>query len=301
MNAKKSAARTLQRVEHYRFGDVLGEGTDSVVRLARSENDPSATFACKIIPKVLLVENKGFERFQLSLQILQHLQHPGIVRLHEVIKDALFYYVVLEYCPGALRRHISRRRKLELPEAKRLFIEILAAVAYVHSQNVAHRDLKPGNILLDDSSAAKVNDFGFAAILDNHGQCAGSVGTPGYASPECLYSKPYDGRKSDVWSAGVTFYMMTIGRLPWDSSSQWHMANQIRSGRFDIPANFGQGFAKFVKGMMHIDPKKRITAEEALNDPWLNGAEIPTPVKQPEHTEAGPEVDLDAVLQAQWG
>jgi serine/threonine protein kinase len=100
----------------------------------------------------------------------------------------------------------------------------------------------------------------------------------------------------------VTFYMMAVGRLPWDSASQRQMANQIKSGRFDMPASFGSGFRKFVKGMMHLDPKKRLSAEEALRDPWLNGAEVPEQVKEPEQPpEDEGENDIDAVLQAQWG
>jgi serine/threonine protein kinase len=199
MIAEKSAGRYLEEVSHYQLSDVIGEGADSIVRKAVTPFSPSRTFVCKIIPKAILVENEGFERFQISLQILQRLVHPGIVALHEVLKDPLHYFIVLEYCPGgALSSYLSEHKQIDIPETRQLFVQILEALKFVHDQGVAHRDIKPGNILLNSENQAKLSDFGVSAILDAHGLCTGAVGTPGFRSPECVSGKPYDGRKSDM-------------------------------------------------------------------------------------------------------
>jgi serine/threonine protein kinase len=233
------------------------------------------------------VEHKGFERFQLSLQILQRLVHPGIVALHEVLKDSLYYYVILEYCPGSLKSYIGDRKKLDLPVARQFFTEILEALDFVHNQGIAHRDLKPDNILLDESNHSKMNDFGFSVGVDKHGMCTGSVGTPGYTSPECLSGKPYDGRKSDVWSAGVMLYAMVVGRLPWDTHHQRQVANQIKSGRFEIPSIYGAGFSRVIQAMLTTDVKKRASVKDVLRDPWITGVELVQTVAPP------PEGDRD--------
>jgi serine/threonine protein kinase len=292
MIGKKSTARYLQGVAHYQFTDILGEGTDSVVRKAISSENPSITYACKIIPKMNLVEHKGFERFQVSLQILQRLVHPGIVALHEVLKDGLYYYVVLEYCPGgSLTSHIGERKKLDLAVARTLFIEILEALQYVHEQGIAHRDLKPDNILFNEANHTKLNDFGFSVGVDSHGLCTGAVGTPGYMSPECLSGKPYNGRKSDVWSAGLMLYAMVVGRLPWDTQNQRQMANQIKKGRFEIPSAYGEGFSRVIHSMLTTDPRRRASVKDILQDPWISGIEEVRDAVPAKREEDGPEED----------
>jgi serine/threonine protein kinase len=276
MIGKKSAARYLKGVAHYQFSDILGEGTDSVVRKGISSTDPSAIWAVKIVPKIILVDQKGLERFQLSLEILQRLVHPGIVGLHEVLKDGLYYYVVLEFCSGgSLRSYIVSHKKLNLSEARSLFFQILTALQYVHDQGVAHRDLKPENILLDSANQTKINDFGFGRFGDARALCTGSVGTPGYTSPECLSGKPYDGLKSDVWSAGLILYAMVTGRLPWDTQNKRQIANQIKSGRFEIPTIYGAGFSRVIRAMLNPDVERRVSVREILEDPWITGIEWP--------------------------
>jgi serine/threonine protein kinase len=294
--------RGLSGVSHYRFSDEVGEGADSVVRLATSERQADAVFACRIIPKPALLDGDGFERFQHSVAVMQRLQHPGIARLHELLKDALFYYVVLEYYPGTLGKHTSRRHRLPLADVRRVFLELLATLAYVHSQNIAHRDLKPDSVLLDDKLSPKLTDFGCAAQLDPKGLCAGAAGTPGFASPECLSGKAHDGRKSDVWSAGVILYALVTCRLPWDSANQRQIANQIRSGRFEISPKHGRGFETLIRKMMAVNPRKRISAEEALTDPWLTGIDVPRLIpEQSEEDEEDSTKDegLNAILASQ--
>jgi serine/threonine protein kinase len=291
MLGKKSAARYLKGVAHYQFTDVLGEGTDSVVRKAISTTENSKTYACKIIPKMILVEHRGFERFQFSLQILQRLVHPGIVALHEVLKCGLYYYVILEYCSGSLTSYIGDRKKLDPSQARIFFVEILEALRYLHDQGIVHRDLKPDNILLNDENHTKMNDFGFSIGIDSKGLCTGVLGTPGYTSPECLSGRPYDGRKSDVWSAGLMLYAMVVGRLPWDTQNQRQIANQIKSGRFEIPSCYGAGFSRVIQQMLTTDVKKRASVKDILRDPWITGIEIPKPVpvaaEEAEESEPG--------------
>jgi serine/threonine protein kinase len=118
--AKKSSARYLPGIGPYKFQQgVLGEGSDAVVRKAVLKGEAGSVFAVKIVSLVSLGENKRFDAFQQSLQILQRLSHPGLVGLRGVLRDSLWNYVVLEYCPSSLRASISERKKLEILEARR--------------------------------------------------------------------------------------------------------------------------------------------------------------------------------------
>jgi serine/threonine protein kinase len=105
----------------------------------------------------------------------------------------------------------------------------------------------------------------FSVTIDSRGLCTGGVGTPGYTSPECLSGKPYDGRKSDVWSLGLILCAMVVGRLPWDTTNQRQIANQIKSGRFEIPSIYGSGFARVMQSILATDVKKRCSVKDLLH------------------------------------
>jgi serine/threonine protein kinase len=276
MSGEKSAGKYLQEVSHYQLTDIVGEGGYSIVRKAVTPFCPGRTFACKIISKVHLVENDGFERFQTSLKVLQRLVHPRIVALHEILKDPMHYFIVLEFCPGgSLSSYLAEHKQIDVAEARRLFVQILEAVKFVHDQGVAHRDIKPGNILLNSENQAKLADFGVCAVLDPQGLCSHGVGTPGFRSPECLSGKPYDGRKSDMWSLGVTLFAMVVGRLPWDTRHDHQIIRQLKEKHVEIPLVYGPWFARFIRSMLILDAKKRISAAEALDHPWITGKEPP--------------------------
>ena len=269
---KKSDAKYIKTIGQYKLGNVIGEGASCLVRFATDAN--SNPFAVKIIPKVSLANKRAFHQFQTEIGIMRKLNHPGVIRLTEFLKDRLFYYVVMEYLAGeSLWHRITRKRKLPLDEARTVLRQLLTALDYVHSLDVCHCDLKPENILFDAKGNCKIIDFGLAHSSAN-GMCSKPRGTVGYMSPEALSGKPYDGKASDVWSVGVILYSMVLGGLPWSSWNEEQMSGQIRRGRYDIPTHLGPDVERVLRGTLEMSPDKRMTVQELLADPWISNSEM---------------------------
>lgn len=267
---KKTDAKYLKRIGDYTFGDSIGEGCSSMVRKATDLS--GAVYAVKIIPKLKMADATVAKHFQSEIRVNQQLHHPGVVHVQDIIKDPLFYYVIMEYCPGgSLTHHIRDHKRVDITECQILLKQLLITLEYLHGLGICHRDLKPDNILLDSRRNCKISDFGLAMFCAGGRMCRETLGTPGYYSPESLSGNPYDGRRSDIWSLGIVFYSMVTGGLPWDTRNQKQMANQIKRGRFEIPTHFGDDVARVLRKMLTMNPANRATAKELLEDPWISG------------------------------
>lgn len=150
-------------------------------------------------------------QFRTELQIHSKMRHPNIVEFHRAFTFEENTYIVLELCPnGSVKDMVQKRRCLSLPEVRRYGVQLCGAIKYLHSRNVIHRDLKMGNIFLDQDMNIKLGDFGLAAILLTESDI-GAVkrrttlcGTPNYIAPEILERgrKGHD-YKVDIWALGV--------------------------------------------------------------------------------------------------
>ncbi len=168
-------------------------------------------------------EEKEFRlRFTNEAQAAGRLHHSGIVGVFDVGENPENNdpYIVLEYVSGeTLNRVLGREKKLPLPTALQLAIEIADALEYAHAQGVVHRDIKPANILVTEDRHAKIADFGIAKLNLAHFTVPGRVlGTPAYMAPEQLSGEGCDGR-SDLFSLGVILYVMVTGMSPFQGTS----------------------------------------------------------------------------------
>ena len=168
-------------------------------------------------------EEKEFRlRFAHEAQAAGRLHHPGIVAIFDVGEspDTGDPYIVLEHVAGeSLNRILAREKKLTLDRALQLAAEIADALDYAHAQNVIHRDIKPGNILISSDGHAKIADFGIAKLNLAHFTVPGRVlGTPAYMAPEQLNGEGVDGR-ADLFSLGVILYAMVTGHSPFQGDS----------------------------------------------------------------------------------
>jgi serine/threonine protein kinase len=138
------------------------------------------------------------------------MRHPNIVQFHRAFAFEQCTYVVLELCPnGSVMDMVKKRKYLTLPEVRRFMVQLCGAVKYLHKRNVAHRDLKMGNLFLDHNMDIKVGDFGLAAMIlsekdENDQRRRTLCGTPNYIAPEVIdKSKGGHTQKVDIWSLGV--------------------------------------------------------------------------------------------------
>lgn len=201
---------------------------------------------------------------------MQEMRHPRIVHLYDIFADSINYYILMEYCPnGELLSHIVARKKLPECEAKSFFKDILDGVKFMHSFNIAHRDLKPENILIDAEGHAKISDFGLAKYVGPTGITSTSCGSPCYASPEVLSGSKYNAKITDMWSSGVILYAMVTGQLPWTRRNQMQLYQQIRKCHYHVPSYVSPECNNLIKGLICLNPEKRLTVDQALEHPWM--------------------------------
>ncbi|XP_076369721.1 serine/threonine-protein kinase BRSK2-like isoform X4 [Tachypleus tridentatus] len=134
-----------------------------------------------------------------------------------------------------------------------------------------HRDLKPENLLLDDKNNIRIADFGMASLQMEGSMLETSCGSPHYASPEVIRGERYDGRRADVWSCGVITFALIVGSLPFDDKNLRLLLEKVKQGAFHIPQFVPQECQELLRGMIEVDPQKRMTLSDVLKHSWING------------------------------
>ena len=267
----------------YSFEKVLGKGNYGVVRMASLKSDPSSKFAIKIIEKERL-KNKFF-LLEREVSILLKLDHPNIIAFIETYQDFKYFYLVMEYCSGGeLLDRIVKNKHLKEDECCEIMRKLFQAVTYIHNKKIAHRDLKPENILFSDESPdaeLKIIDFGLSNTMHLASETkkidSGTisfhtkVGTPLYLAPEVL--KGAYSLKCDIWSLGVIMYFLLSGKLPFLSNNEASLFSKIKKGiiSFDTTEwlNVSTNAKSLILKLLKVNPKKRISAQQALEHPWF--------------------------------
>ena len=255
-----------KRIGRYEILGELGRGAMGVVYKAR---DPQIDrmVALKTISlrgQEPEAEKEFRMRFLNEAKAAGRLHHPGIVSVFDVGEDEENQdpYIVLEYVAGeALNRILARERKLPLERALQLTEEIATALDYAHEQGVTHRDIKPGNILINPEGRAKIADFGIAKLNLATLTIPGRVlGTPAYMAPEQLSGTSSDGR-SDLFSLGVILYAMVVGHSPFQGDSATTVCFKV-ANREPVPAsaldlNLPRELDAVISRAMAKDPRRR--------------------------------------------
>lgn len=261
-------------IEQYELGEVLGTGAFSVVKMATGKDGE------KLAVKVVERRNLGpgdLDAMRSEVKLLGELDHPNIIKLHGWYEEEATLYMALELCEGGelFDRIVSKTFYTE-KEARDLVRTLLGTVKHLHDQNIIHRDLKPENLLLvdkKDDANLKIADFGFAKKHDSLTEVLKTqCGTPGYVAPEILKSSPY-GAPVDMWSIGVITYILLGGYPPFHDDNQSRLFQKIKRGRFSFHPQYwdpiSHGAKDLIARMLTVDPAERITADQALQHPWV--------------------------------
>ena len=218
--ALKSAPKRLTnaKVGKFTLKDLLGQGGYGDVYVGEQKTGPNV--AVKILDPTHARDEDAIARFKREAETAQRLEHPNIVRVHDVGSSRNRHYIVMELIRGGSLKNLLKR---EGAEAKVLaaLVEAARALAFAHEQGVVHRDVKPANILLTKSAKAKVADFGLARAVDHSSMTTEGrlLGTAAYMSTEQAKGGRATGA-SDVYSMGVIIYEAISGKLPFDSDTQ---------------------------------------------------------------------------------
>jgi len=214
----------------YRFVEELGRGGMGTVYKAIDE-----TLDREVAVKVLnpeLKDNELLKHFQAEATTLARLHHPDIAGIHEIHRSDTELLMVMELVRGETLEQLSDRLGPLPPErAAYLVAQVLGALDHAHSAGVIHRDLRPSKITVTDQGGVKVMDFGMARVAgaDQLTSDGFALGTPAYMAPERLAGKEIDGR-ADIYSAGVVFYRLLTGHVPFEAPTPLEMVQQQLSG-----------------------------------------------------------------------
>ncbi|XP_074140691.1 serine/threonine-protein kinase DCLK3 [Sminthopsis crassicaudata] len=280
---------------HYAVGKVIGDGNFAVVKECRHLASQRA-YAMKIVDKAKLRGKEDVVDSEIA--IIRSLSHPNIVRLHEVYETAAEIYLILEYVrDGDLFDAIVEHVKFSEQEAAGMLTDLCSALVHMHDHRIVHRDLKPENLLVqrnaDRSTTLKLTDFGLAkhVVKPIFTVC----GTPTYVAPEILSEKGY-GLEVDMWAAGVILYILLCGFPPFRSQDrdQEELFAIIQRGHFDFLSpywdNISEAAKDLVRQLLVVDPKKRYTAHQVLEHPWIKAGGKASPVSLQSETPAASEL-----------
>jgi serine/threonine protein kinase/sugar lactone lactonase YvrE len=237
-------ATTDQQIGPYSIISLLGSGGMGRVYLAE-DSRLTRRVALKILPFPLLADVDRVRRFEREARAASALNHPNIITIYDIGEVESIHYIATEYAPGQTLRERLKGAPMGLNEAVDIAIQIAGALVAAHSAGITHRDVKPENILVRDDGYVKVLDFGLAKLtappcnsdapsvsLDTD---AGVIaGTVKYMSPEQALGQTVDFR-TDLWSLGIVFYEMLIGRPPFDGSTQAAVFDAILNHAHTLP------------------------------------------------------------------
>ena len=228
----------------YRIETLLGQGSTARVYLCRSLKDPTKEVALKLL-KNDYIERAG-ELLEKEITIHQGLQHHNITKIIGHGKDGQIkkssgkklknlYYILLENIPCGHLLDMSQECGAMGEDYGRFFFsQILDCLEYLHSNNVAHRDIKLENILVDEEINLKVTDFGFASKKEEIDKLKSYRGTRTYMAPEVRAGETYDGRKADIFSSGVILFIMVHGIFPFkEAKKDDYFYNLVLKGKHD--------------------------------------------------------------------
>jgi serine/threonine protein kinase len=256
----------------YVIGATLGQGGCSCVRHA-TRDGRSDTYACKIISKRWLSSESRDAAFEREVRIHQSVRHPNIVAVTDLHHDSINHYIFLEYCPNRdLWHFLVEKTKLPELEASAMTKQILTALAFLHSHDIAHLDLKLENILLDGHMNPKISDFGLSRRCSPDEIVTTKCGSPFYIAPEILAGGGYRPMIADMWSLGVVVYALVTGHVPWTRNEKALLYPQILHGKYDLPDSLSSPCRDLIVHLLCVDPTRRLTAAQALEHPWIRSA-----------------------------
>ncbi|CAK58018.1 unnamed protein product (macronuclear) [Paramecium tetraurelia] len=258
----------------YRLGERIGQGAHGVVKQAIKE-DTGEIVAVKISssgdPELVKTFTEAYKNARM-------LNHQYIIKVYECYIDeqteALF--LVMEYSNLRSLEEVMRHTKLTEEQIKILIRHILLALQHIHERGVAHRDLKPDNILIDQNSLdIKIIDFGVSRRFKKYNgrefidvDMWTRTGNVYYTAPEILIGGGYN-EKVDLWSLGVCLFRILSGNLPFFKDSVLGTTKMILKGKFELNHSISHLARDFIRRLLNPNPLQRLSAQLALQHPWL--------------------------------
>ena len=263
--------KSIKQIGDYTLGPEVGSGAFGKVVLGK-HTLTGESVAIKILDKIILSQTpEDYELVKQEISILKIVRHKYIVQLYEILQTPQHIYIIMEYCEGKdLMDFILSKQHLSEMEALKFFQQLINALFYLHSQNIAHRDIKIDNMLLDKNKDLKLVDFGLSTKYSDDILLDQPCGTVVYAAPEVLDGNEYHGMLADVWSSGIVLYGMVSGYLPFSDKDDEINKKNVLEGNIEIPDFFSPLLKDLISHMLDVNPITRYTLQEIKQHPWFN-------------------------------
>ena len=288
-----------QTVGKYKILSPLGSGGFGAVYLAED-----SWINKKVAIKVPHRQNVDFSELLREPRLLASLSHPNIVSILTAEKQDNVFFIVMEYVPGeTLEALIAKDGALDLQRTLDFTCQICNALDHAHQQNVIHRDLRPGNVLVTESGRVKVADFGTSRFIELAAHGTTVIGSPPYMAPEQFQGKAVFA--SDIYSLGISMYQMLTGNLPYNTPSPQDLEKLMRGDLMSDPRSRNPTIPKHINDivMKAVAPtvKKRYQKASDLLAALLTagGKKPPAAVRQPATASSTPQTPQAPSASAQ--
>ncbi|CAK0804955.1 unnamed protein product [Prorocentrum cordatum] len=275
-----SKSRSIHEAYSFRDTQKLGQGGYGAVYRATQR----ATGTERAVKRMSSRTPHQSSRCMREVSIMNAVDHPNIVKLVETFQDSRNTYLVVELCRGGdlLSRMVAYGGSFSEQNTAMVLQQIFRGTLYLHQCSIAHRDLKPDNLLFANDvpvhgNTVKIIDFGLARTCNEGQILMTKVGTPIYVAPEVLAGRGYD-KQCDNWSTGIVAHVLLCGYPPFRGRSDESILRKVARGRIDfVPKHWARvspSAQALVSRLLSPDPWRRPTAALALRDDWLrHGAE----------------------------
>jgi serine kinase len=300
MSPTASEVNALEK-KGYVISRKIGQGSYATVHLAEySEGGRRVKLACKIFDKDRAPKDFLEKFFPRELDILTRIENAHIIQVHSILQRGPRVFIFMRYAENGDMLDFIRQNGL-VPErqAKIWFRQMVQGLQYLHTQNIAHRDLKCENILLSRHWNVKLADFGFARFcVDGDGKRVLSqtyCGSAAYAAPEVVSGTPYNPKLADVWSLGIILYIMVNATMPFDDSNLKKLLKDQLARKWDFRSRVKDVLTpvltKLVRDILEPDITQRITLDRISTHDWVkreahpvSGSGLPNDISEASHS-----------------
>ena len=272
------AMKNQTRTRQYKKGRFLGKGGFAkCYELICKDNNK--IFAAKMLQKSNLKTERQRQKLITEIKIHKSCHHSHVVAFEHNFEDRENVYILLELCQNQTLNELHMRRKILTEiEVQCYIIQLVKALQYLHSHRIIHRDLKLGNLFLNDKMQLKVGDFGLATKLDYDGERKKTIcGTPNYIAPEVINSSGHS-YEVDIWAIGIIIYTLLVGKPPFETRDVKTTYGKIKKADYIFPENckISDSAKNLIKKILVVEPKKRPSLNDILFDDFFNqGIVIP--------------------------
>eukprot|EP01023_Acetabularia_acetabulum_P056784 TRINITY_DN6592_c0_g2_i1.p1 TRINITY_DN6592_c0_g2~~TRINITY_DN6592_c0_g2_i1.p1 ORF type:complete len:343 (-),score=29.22 TRINITY_DN6592_c0_g2_i1:1206-2234(-) len=304
MKSIRDVEQEINYYGKYQWLKQVGKGGQGVVCKAR-DIKTGEFVAIKVMNREALkhAPDAQYSKQRILTEIINHKRltgHPLIIDFREVFQTKSFLCIVMQFAKGGdMYSYLMGCDHYGVPltedESRAWFQQLIMAVHFSHQMNIVNRDIKLENILLVQNSKQtlrkwwgqnhkfapeynklwhlKLCDFGYSKDILHNQLLRSQVGTALYASPDVLFSESqtgYDGRKQDIWSCGITLYILLCNRYPFDPKDT-HINEKMKNGIFSFPehAQISYNAKHLICGMLAANPSRRFTIQDVIQHPWF--------------------------------